>query len=191
MGQAKRIGQVRPAGERMLSRRDQVLVRRPRSRRNGTGDDMDTLIAEMVSRFERGRMTRRQLVQGLSMLMASAASATGAAQTGPLRATGIDHVSVLVSDLQRSAAFYQNVFGMTQVSEDKPNQILRLGAKKTLVSLRHEGTPGLVDHFAISVENFNRDAVTKQLAGHGLTPQQNVEFGFHVKDPDGAVVQIV
>jgi catechol 2,3-dioxygenase-like lactoylglutathione lyase family enzyme len=152
---------------------------------------METLIAEMVGRFEGGRITRRQLIQSLSMLMASAGSTTAAAQAAPLHATGIDHVSVLVGDLQRSAAFYQNVFGMTQVSEDKPNQILRLGTKKTLVSLRHEGTPGLVDHFAISVENFNRDAVTKQLAAHNLTPQQNVEFGFHVKDPDGAVVQIV
>jgi catechol 2,3-dioxygenase-like lactoylglutathione lyase family enzyme len=100
-------------------------------------------------------------------------------------------VSVLVSDLQRSASFYQSVFGMTPVSEDKPNQILRLGMKKTIVSLRHEGPAGVVDHFAISVEDFNRETVTQRLATHGLTPQQNVQFGFYIKDPDGVVVQIV
>ena len=153
---------------------------------------MDTIIADLVRRFESGRLTRRQLIQGLSMLVAAgAATPAEAAQPGGLRGTGIDHVSVLVSDLQHSAMFYQSVFGMTPISEDKPNQILRLGAKRTIVSLRHEGPAGVVDHFAISVENFNRDAVTAQLAQHGLTPQQNVQFGFHVKDPDGVVVQIV
>ena len=49
----------------------------------------------------------------------------------------------------------------------------------------------MIDHFAITVENFNRETVTQRLASHGLTPQQNVQFGFHIKDPDGVVVQIV
>ena len=153
---------------------------------------METIIADLVNRFEVGGLTRRQLIQGLSMLMAaSAVPAAGAAQTGELHGAGIDHVSILVDDLQRSAAFYQRVFGITPLSEDKPNQILRLGAKQTIVSLRHEAPAGVVDHFAIRVENFNREAVTQQLGLLGLTPQQNVQFGFHIKDPDGVVVQIV
>ena len=153
---------------------------------------MESIVDDLVRRFELGTVTRRQLIQGLSMLVGTTgASSANAAQAGSLRGTGIDHVSILVNDLQHSATFYQSVFGMTPVSEDKPNQILRLGMKRTIVSLRHEGPSGVVDHFAISVENFNRDAVTEQLKQHGLTPQQNVQFGFHIKDPDGAVVQIV
>jgi len=153
---------------------------------------MESIIDDLVRRFERGAVTRRQLIQGLSLLVGTmGASRADAAQAGGLRGTGIDHVSILVNDLQRSATFYQSVFGMTPVSEDKPNEILRLGMKRTIVSLRHEGSSGVVDHFAISVENFNRDAVTEQLQQHGLTPQQNVQFGFHVKDPDGVVVQVV
>ena len=152
---------------------------------------METIIADLVNRFEGGRLTRRQLIQGLSMLMATGSAPASAAQAAGLRGTGIDHVSILVEDLQRSATFYQNVFGMTPLSEDKPNQILRLGMKRTIVSLRHEAPAGVVDHFAISVENFNTQAVTERRAPHGLTPQQNVQFGFHIKDPDGVVVQIV
>ena len=34
-------------------------------------------------------------------------------------------------------------------------------------------------------------AAAEVLKPHGLTPADNIEFGFHVKDPDGAVVQIV
>jgi catechol 2,3-dioxygenase-like lactoylglutathione lyase family enzyme len=153
---------------------------------------MEPIIDDVVRCFERGEFTRRQLITALSALVAgTAASRAASAQAAGLSGTGIDHVSILVNDLQRSAAFYQSVFGMMPVSEDKPNQILRLGMKRTIVSLRHEGPSGVVDHFAISVENFNREAVTARLKPHGLTPQENVQFGFHIKDPDGVVVQIV
>jgi hypothetical protein len=53
-----------------------------------------------------------------------------------------------------------------------------------------EPPAGQIDHFAIGVDGFNRDAVTKELQAMGLTPRENLEFGFHVKDPDGANVQI-
>jgi catechol 2,3-dioxygenase-like lactoylglutathione lyase family enzyme len=154
---------------------------------------MDSIITELVTQFEGGVLTRRQLIQGLSALVAAGGtSRTSAAQTSGLKATGIDHTSVLVTDLQRSAEFYQRVFGLAPVSEDKPNRIFRLGsAAGVLVSLRQQNPPGAIDHFAIRVENFNREAVTAILTQHGLTPAQNVEFGFHVKDPDGAVVQVV
>jgi catechol 2,3-dioxygenase-like lactoylglutathione lyase family enzyme len=158
---------------------------------------MDTVISQLVNRFERGGITRRELIQGLSALVAaSSAASPSAAQSGRLKATGINHTSVLVTDLQRSSEFYQRVFGLRPVSEDKPNRILRLGASgtgpgATLVSLRQQNPPGLIDHFAIGVENFDRDAVTAILKQHGLTPAQNIEFGFHVKDPDGAIVQVV
>jgi catechol 2,3-dioxygenase-like lactoylglutathione lyase family enzyme len=153
---------------------------------------METIIDDLVCRFQDGGLTRRQLVRGLSLLVAAAAApSAGAAQTGGLRGTGVDHVSILVSDLQRSATFYRDLFGMSVVSEDKPNQILRLGADRTIVSLRHEGQPGTVDHFAIRVENFNRESATRELKQHGMTPQENVQFGFYIKDPDGVIVQIV
>jgi catechol 2,3-dioxygenase-like lactoylglutathione lyase family enzyme len=158
---------------------------------------MDARISDLVDHFERGLVTRRQLIHGLSALVAAAAAAnSAAAQTPGLQAASINHTSVLVTDLQRSADFYRRVFGLTVVSEDKPNRILRLGAggtgvESTLVSLRQQNPPGLIDHFAIGVKGFNRDTVTQVLKQHSLTPEQNLEFGFHVKDPDGAVVQIV
>jgi len=153
---------------------------------------METIIDDLVHRFQRGALTRRQLIQGLSMLVAAAGTPrAAAAQTSGLRGTSVDHVSILVSDLQHSATFYRDLFGMTQVSEDKPNQILRLGTNRTIVSLRREGQPGTVDHFAIRVQNFNKESVTEELNQHRITPRENVQFGFHITDPDGAIVQIV
>jgi catechol 2,3-dioxygenase-like lactoylglutathione lyase family enzyme len=145
------------------------------------------LISDLVTGYEHGRLTRRELIQALAMLAAAGTTASAA----PLRSGSINHVSVLVSDMARSIDFYNRVFGLSVANEDKANKIARLGiGGKVLVSLRVEPPPGLIDHFAIGVEGFNRDAVTKELQAMGLTPRDNLEFGFHVKDPDGANVQI-
>jgi catechol 2,3-dioxygenase-like lactoylglutathione lyase family enzyme len=145
------------------------------------------LISDLVNEYERGRLTRRELISTLAMIAAAGTSASAA----PLRSGSINHVSVLVTEMTRSIEFYNRVFGLSVQNEDKANKIARLGSGgKVLVSLRVEPPPGLIDHFAIGVDGFNRDAVTKELQSMGLTPRENLEFGFHVKDPDGANVQI-
>ena len=148
---------------------------------------MEQFISDLVTRFEHGRLTRRELVQALAMVAAAGATLDAAS----LKAGSINHVSVLVSDMARSIEFYNRVFGLSLVNEDKANKISRLGAGgKVLVSLRVEPPPGTVDHFAIGVEGFNKEAVTRELQGMGLTPRENLEYGFYVNDPDGAHVQI-
>ena len=151
---------------------------------------MEAVINRLLQRFESGSLSRRQLIQGLTMLTAAGAAAAPAAQSRGFQGGFISHVSLSVSDLQRSADFYQKVFGLSVLSQDKPNEIVRLGLKRTLVSLRRASPKAVVDHFAIGVENFNREAVTKDLLDRGVTPSQNVEAGFHVEDPDGFPVQI-
>ncbi len=153
---------------------------------------MEAIISDLVNRFERGALSRRGLIQGLAMLTAAGGAASLAQGQGAgLKGTKIDHISIQVTDLARSVAFYEKTFGLTILSEDKPNEIARLGAGKIIVSLHHKSPTGLVDHFAIGVENFNRQSVTKQLAELGITPEENLDAGFHIKDPEGMSVQIV
>lgn len=160
---------------------------------------MDPVVTDLLDRYESGRLSRRELVAGLSAL-AAASAAPAAAQPAPpaLQPTGIDHVSILVADLQRSANFYNRVFGLAPIGEDAANKILRLGPKpapgergRVIVSLRQQPPAGMVDHWAFRLDKFSPEAVTPVLKGHGLTPQQNVEYGFYVEDPDGVVVQMV
>src|ERR1700722_5270537 len=151
---------------------------------------MEAIIANLLGRFEGGKLSRRALIEGLAML--TAAGAAEAQEASGLKAAKIDHMSIQVSDLPRSIAFYQKMFGLTIVSEDKPNEIVRLGGSgKVLVSLHHKSPTGLVDHFAIGVENFNKDAVTRLLKERGASPEDNLDAGFHIKDPEGISVQIV
>lgn len=151
---------------------------------------MEALISSLLNRFERGALSRRELVQGIAMLTA-AGGAAQAQDAGGIKAAKIDHVSIQVTDLPRAVAFYQKMFGLTVVSEDKPNEIVRLGVGRALVSLHHKSPTGLVDHFAIGVEKFNRDSVTRELKERGVTPEDNLDAGFHIKDPEGISVQIV
>jgi catechol 2,3-dioxygenase-like lactoylglutathione lyase family enzyme len=153
---------------------------------------MEAIISDLLNRFEKGALSRRALIQGLAMLTAASGTASvGQAQDTGLKGVKIDHISIQVNDLPRAIAFYEKIFGMAIVSEDKPNEISRLGAGKTTVSLHHKSPTGIVDHFAIGVENFNKERVTQQLKALGFTPEENLDAGFHIKDPEGMNVQIV
>jgi len=153
---------------------------------------MEAIISNLLNRFERGAVSRRELIQSIAMLTAASGTVSDAqVPDAGIKAAKIDHVSIQVSDLPRAVAFYQKMFGLTVVSEDKPNEIVRLGVGKALVSLHHKSPTGLVDHFAIGVEKFNKDVVTGQLKARGANPEDNLDAGFHIKDPEGISVQIV
>jgi catechol-2,3-dioxygenase len=83
---------------------------------------METIIAGLISHFEKGSLSRRDLVQALTILAASrtAVGAAAAAQEElNFKAANIDHVSIHVADLKRSVQLYQNMFGFTVVSQDQ------------------------------------------------------------------------
>lgn len=153
---------------------------------------MQANIENLVKCFERGALSRRELIQSLTILTAAGGAASQIqAQDSGMKAAKIDHVSIQVSDLPRSVAFYQGLFGVAVVSEDKPNEIVRLGNGKVLVSLHRKTPTAVVDHFAIGVQNFNKESVTRLLKERGLEPLENLDAGFHIKDPEGMNVQIV
>jgi Glyoxalase/Bleomycin resistance protein/Dioxygenase superfamily len=152
---------------------------------------MNPLVTEMVQRFERGKLSRRELIRGLSMLVAVSEAAHAVGAESGIVPTGIDHVSILVSNLQRSVEFYRNLFGLSVLSEDKGHGIVRLGREHVIISLRTEAPTGTVDHFGVKVEGFSKESVTHSLAKLGLAPQENWQYGFYVKDPDGVNVQFV
>ena len=154
---------------------------------------MEAVISNLLSRFEKGSLSRRGLIQGLAMLAAGGAVAleTQAQDAPSLKAARLDHISIQVADLPKAVAFYEKIFGFKVLSEDKPNEIVRLGSQKVLVSLHHKSPTGIVDHYAIGVENFNKEAVTRQLKAMGADASDNLDAGFHFVDPEGISVQIV
>jgi len=151
---------------------------------------MEPIISDLVSRFEKGTLSRRELVQGLAMLAASGTGAAAAQQEIDFKTADIDHVSIQVADLQRSVEFYQKMFGFAVISEDKPLGIIRLGIDRSLVSLNHQSPARIVDHFAIGVPRFTKESAARYVMQRGATPLDDPYAGLHVKDPDGINVQI-
>jgi catechol-2,3-dioxygenase len=152
---------------------------------------MQSIISDLVERFDAGTLSRRRLMQGLTLLAATGAATKASAQATPFTPTGIDHISIQVSDMAASMEFYQSVFGLSVINEDTENQIVRMGRDRIIVSLHAKEPTGIVDHFAIAIEEFDRNEVTRALASLGLTAQQNLDYGFYVRDPENIPVQIV
>ncbi len=150
---------------------------------------MESVISSLLAQFEKGSLSRRELVQGLAML-AAGGTAAAAQDNIDFKTADIDHVSIQVADLQRSVEFYQKMFGFSVVSEDKPLGIVRLGNTRTLVSLNRQSPAAIVDHFSIGVPRFTKEAATRYLTQRGARVGDDPYHGLHVKDPDGIYVQI-
>ena len=146
---------------------------------------MEGTISKLLEAYEKGKMSRRQVIQGLALLAAGSTTVEAAGFQG----NSINHISLQVSNLQRSTDFYQKVFAC-QVNKRDGNNQLMFG--KNFLVLRPGNPPGKVDHIAIGVDNFKKESVTADLKARGVTPidEQGGGAGFHVLDPDKYPVQI-
>src|SRR5437588_12905178 len=95
---------------------------------------MEPTISDLLSSYEKGSLSRRELVRGLALLAASGTAAT-AQEDIDFKTAEIDHVSIQVADLQRSAEFYQKMFGFSVISQYQPLRIVRHGTNRSLVSI--------------------------------------------------------
>ena len=73
---------------------------------------MSETIDHLVRKFEDGKVTRRELVMALSALVLMRPEARAQASAPPVSVSTMNHVTLSVSDVQRSVAFYQRIFGM-------------------------------------------------------------------------------
>ena len=106
----------------------------------------------------------------------------------------LNHVTVAVSDFEKSRAFYQKLTGAT-VQKEIQNQVdLRIGESFVTV-LRGNQPPGIM-HFCVGVENFAGDATMQTLQRDfpGTQPRLVTnELGQQqviLRDPDGTTVEL-
>ena len=147
---------------------------------------MEHEISTLIGRYEKGSLSRRELVATLAML--AAVPATAAAAPAGFTSAGLNHVSVTVSNLNRSVEFYKRVFALPVIPTTGAN-LVQLGVGKQHLSIR-QGSPVGVDHFAIGVPRFNKEAAVRYVRQRGASPEDDPYAGLHIKDPDGINVQI-
>jgi catechol 2,3-dioxygenase-like lactoylglutathione lyase family enzyme len=140
----------------------------------------------MISDFERGRLTRRQLAASLAALVTGAQAAP--APSG-LRAVSLNHVTVRVPNLQRTSLFYQEFFGMPLKQHSATTHILGVG--KSFFGIEQKGSDAGLDHYDFGIAGFNADDVTAKLKARNLKPEPGGDKeSFKFRDPDGFLVQV-
>ncbi len=115
-----------------------------------------------------------------------------------LQVRNIDHVSVLITDVNRSRAFYNGVLGLTEIPKPKSFDFVALwydlGGGQTLHLLQKPQPDARSPrHFALAVPDA-KDA-RDHFRGHGVaTDETTVIPGcdrFFVSDPDGNRIEII
>ena len=157
---------------------------------------MEDVVNGMLDQFERGKISRRQLVQNITVGMAAVSTAgsafAAAAPAGKgFKALSVNHISYGVADYGRTRDFYADLLGM-RVSEDNGKQCA-LSFGDTFIIPRHSRQPEakpMIDHVAYTIANWDKKAVEDELKRRGFTPRPDTEDSFHIKDPDGFDVQI-
>jgi catechol 2,3-dioxygenase-like lactoylglutathione lyase family enzyme len=152
---------------------------------------METIVARLLNDFENGRMSRRQLIQGIAAAAAIATPAAKAAEGAGFKAVTLNHISYRVADYSKTRDFYADLLGM-KVSADNGRQCNMSFGDSFLLprNIRGEQKAPVVDHIAYTIENWDKDKVEAELKRRGLNPRPDTENSFHVKDPDGFDLQI-
>ncbi len=156
---------------------------------------MENMIAKLLDDFDRGKMTRRQLIKSLSVVAAAAASVAPASGENPkgFRAVAVNHISYQVNDYAKTRDFYADLLGMKVVGDKGTQCNLVIGDTNTFVIPRNApqgSTPPRIDHIAYTIANWDKNAVGAELQRRGLNPQPDTENSFHIKDPNGFDLQI-
>jgi catechol 2,3-dioxygenase-like lactoylglutathione lyase family enzyme len=155
---------------------------------------MESEISQLVSRYDGGTLSRRELIRGLAILSAAAVAAPEKAQAAtPFEVNSFGHVSLQVKNLDRSIKFYREIFGLSV--DDKivnPPGEFRLRVGRGMLVLRNVEPYGTVDHVALGADQFDKAAVTEQLKQRGIAlTETHGPLGSYVVDPDGYPIQIV
>jgi catechol 2,3-dioxygenase-like lactoylglutathione lyase family enzyme len=161
---------------------------------------MQSEIENLVEEFEARRLTRRELVASLTALFSgAAAAATSASAPSEPAAQGrsLNHVSLAVSDVARSAEFYSGLLGLEVVSRPG-NGGINLGLGTSFLGLYRIADPGRAHHFCVGVEDYDPERIAERLRQRGIegtidgSPVNRTSGGdqLYFHDPDGTLVQL-
>lgn len=158
---------------------------------------------------------RRVFLTSFALLAATPRLLAQPGSGSTLRLRAINHVSLTVSDLQRSIDFYQGLFGLPlQSRQGSATAALRVGTGPQHLGLSTNPSSGVrtprIDHFCLGLEAFDLKSVLTHLANHGVSRSEQ-RAAMHVAvrmrgadvggspsgtpevylgDPDGVMVQL-
>ena len=161
---------------------------------------MATEVEHLVTLYDRGALTRRQLLQGLpafgvgpSISSRAVGRTQAATLLGPLLHTRtLNHVTLYSSNVARSKAFYQRLTGLPIRAEDTSSCEFRLEGGFLGIYAPDAGQqqPGF-NHFCFGIDGYDPHATLSALkeAVPEAKPTLEYQDQVYVQDPDGVRVQ--
>lgn len=158
---------------------------------------MNQTVERLLGGYEKGTVSRRELLLTLSALVAGAgklgagtgepAPAPGGVETSPGEAVAagggrparpqtppfqgrtLNHTTMFVSDLDRSVEFYQGLFGMPVRSTQANGVNLALGNQNQFLGLYSAPPSGpAIHHVCVGVEDFDPGEAMEKLEAYGV-----------------------
>jgi catechol 2,3-dioxygenase-like lactoylglutathione lyase family enzyme len=126
--------------------------------------------------------------------------ASGPGKIGPVRATGLNHVSISARDLEESARFYEELFGLERLATPTfsvPVVWLRVGDRQLHLFQQREGEPPQLHHFGLEVDDFEAFYLRLEELGvrdpawfSSIYELPSGEVQMYLRDPGGNLVEI-
>jgi Glyoxalase/Bleomycin resistance protein/Dioxygenase superfamily len=178
---------------------------------------MEGFVATKLNEFETGKISRRRLIETLTLAATTAYAADSAKAASLTDVALINHISYTCPDFKKAADWYSMVFNLDQVGTtahdtalpfgkkgDKPYNVTANDVPLTHLIMRTRdpnappppsGPPAqsqaVIDHLAYTVADFKRDEAKARLIAMGV---KNVRDGglysLHMDDAMGYDVQI-
>jgi len=114
-----------------------------------------------------------------------------------IQATGIDHLVLHVTDVQRAKQFYTEILGM-KVYRENDRQVFLHAGQQGVALFKKQGEPPLttgndLNHLALNVAAGTYEALIADLEEHGVavTGRRGEDRCIYFQDPDGHRLQLM
>ena len=126
-------------------------------------------IEVLVDAFEARRLSRRDLIAALALMVVPPADAAPQTPAPAKAAQGrtLNHASLAVTDVAAAAQFYQTVLGLNVVSRPG-NGGINLGLGDGFLGVYKLANPGSVNHICIGVDDYDPERIAPRLKEMGI-----------------------
>ena len=114
-----------------------------------------------------------------------------------IQASGVDHVVLHVSDVERAKKFYTEVLGMTVYREDDGQVFMHAGQQGVALFEKERATPlkagNYLNHLALNVASGDYETLKAELEKHGVavSGRPGQDRCIYFRDPDGHRLQLM
>jgi catechol 2,3-dioxygenase-like lactoylglutathione lyase family enzyme len=147
----------------------------------------------LLNQYEQGKISRREVLLGMSALAAAAVPGGASAQTAIGKVTSLNHVTIFVPDVQKSVRFYQDLLGLQVLTKQNAGINLATGSGFLGIYPTRNATSGSINHLCLGMENFDANEVSKRLAERGVKANIRMRGDtpeLYFNDIDGISVQL-